>query len=201
VSDAAGNDLLRVYPDGHVVTVARLKPRVVPVPEELPDQFQGEPLPPAGTPLPSEAVATSVTVGADGYYYVGELRGFLATPGTSQVWRIAPGSVNAVCDPAASNTGACRRYADGFTSIVDLGAGSDGSIYVVELVKRSWLQWELGLVDPPVGALLRIPPGGGSAVELVPGELVLPGGVDVGKDGVVYVTAPVFGPGMLARVG
>jgi hypothetical protein len=201
VADAAGNDLLRVYPNGRIVTVARLKPRVVPVPEGLPDEFGGEPLPPAGTPLPSEAVATSVTVGADGYYYVGELRGFPATPGTSQVWRIAPGSVNAVCDPAAPDTGACRRYADGFTSIVDLGAGRDGSIYVVELVKRSWLQWELGLVDPPVGALLRIPPGGGSPVELVPGELVLPGGVDVGKDGAVYVTAPVFGPGVLARVG
>jgi hypothetical protein len=201
VADAAGNDLLRVYPSGRIVTVARLKPRVVNVPEELPDEFQGEPLPPAGTPLPSEAVATSVTVGADGYWYVGELRGFPATPGTSQVWRIAPGSVNAVCDPEAPNTGACRRYADGFTSIVDLGAGRDGSIYVVELVKRSWLQWELGLVDPPVGGLFRIPPGGGSPVELAAGELVLPGGVDVGKDGVVYVTWPIFGEGMLARVG
>jgi hypothetical protein len=201
VADAAGNDLLRVYPDGRIVTVARLKPRVVKVPEELPDEIDGEPLPPAGTPLPAEAVATSVTVGADGYWYVGELRGFPATPGTSQVWRIAPGSVNAVCDPEAPATGACRRYADGFTSIVDLGAGPDGSIYVVELVKRSWLQWELGLVDPPLGGLFRIPPGGGSPVELAAGELVLPGGVDVGKDGVVYVTAPVFGEGMLARIG
>jgi hypothetical protein len=201
VADAAGNDLLRVYPDGRIVTVARLKPRVVKVPEELPDEIDGEPLPPAGTPLPAEAVATSVTVGADGYYYVGELRGFPATPGTSQIWRIAPGSVNAVCDPEAPATGACRRYADGFTSIVDLGAGPDGSIYVVELVKRSWLQWELGLVDPPVGGLFRIPPGGGSPVELAAGELVLPGGVDVGKDGVVYVTAPVFGEGMVARIG
>jgi len=201
VADAAGNDLLRVYPDGHIVTVARLKPRVVPVPEGLPDEIFGEQLPPAGTPIPSEAVATSVTVGPDGYYYVGELRGFPATPGTSQVWRIAPGSVNAVCDPQAANTGACRRYADGFTSIVDLAAGRNGSIYVLELVQQSWLQWELGLVDPPLGGLFRIPPGGGTPVELAAGELVLPGGVDVGKDGAVYVTWPVFGPGMLARVG
>jgi hypothetical protein len=89
----------------------------------------------------AEAVATSVTVGADGYYYVGELRGFPATPGTSQVWRIAPNSVNAVCDPENPHTGRCRRYRDGFTSIVALGAGDDGSIYVVELSKSSWLQW------------------------------------------------------------
>src|SRR4029450_3304746 len=118
VSDAAANDLLRVYPHGRIITVARLKPRGVAVPHEL--RHVG--FPPAGTLLPSEDVATSVTVGADGYYYVGELRGFPATPGTSQVWRIAPGSVNAVCDPEAPATGACRRYADGFTSIVDLGA-------------------------------------------------------------------------------
>jgi hypothetical protein len=201
VADAAGNDLLRVYPNAHIVTVARLKPRVVRVPEALPDEIDGQPLPPAGTRIPSEAVATSVTVGADGYYYVGELRGFPATPGTSQVWRIAPGSVNAVCDPTAPHRGACRRYADGFTSIVDLGAGRDGSLYVVELVKRSWLQWELGLVDPPVGGLFRIAPGRGARSELARGELVLPGGVDVGKNGAVYVTAPIFGPGMLARVG
>jgi hypothetical protein len=129
--------------------------------------------------LPSEAVAASVTVGADGYYYVGELRGFPATPGKSQIWRIAPGSVNAVCDPLAPSTGPCQRYADGFTSIVDLAAGPDGSIYVVEFVKRSWLQWELGMVNPPVGGLFRIPPGGGSAIELAPGELILPAAVAV----------------------
>lgn len=199
VSDAAANDLLRVFPNGRIVTVARLKPRVVPVPDELPDEVDGEPLPPAGTLIPSEAVATSVTVGADGYYYVGELRGFPATPGMSQIWRIAPNSVNAVCDPEAPTTGPCRRYADGFTSIVDLEAGPDGSLYVVELVQQSWLQWELGLVNPPLGGLFRIPPGGGSPTELAAGELILPGGVAVGRGG-VYVTMPVFGPGRIVRV-
>jgi hypothetical protein len=190
VSDAAANDLLRVHPDGTILTVARLKPRTIAPPAELG----------GGPPVPSEAVATSVTVGADGYYYVGELRGVPATPGTSQVWRIAPDSVNAICDPEAPATGACQRYADGFTSIVDLDAGPDGSIYVVELVKQSWLQWEAGLVDPPLGGLFRIPPGGGPAIELAADQLVLPAGVAVGVNGTVYVTAPVFGPGMLVRI-
>lgn len=200
VADAAGNDLLRVYPDGSIVTVARLLPRVVEVPEDYPDEVEGEPLPPAGTPIPSEAVATSVTVGADGYYYVGELRGFPGTPETSQIWRIAPGSVDAVCDPEAPDAGPCQRYADGFTSIVDLAAGSDGSIYVVELVKAGWFAWEV-LGAPPVGSLTRIPPGGGAPTELAPGQLILPGGADVGKDGRAYVTGPIFGPGVLAAVG
>jgi DNA-binding beta-propeller fold protein YncE len=192
VSDAAANDLLRVYPNGHVVTVARLKPRTVPVPAGLPPGF-----PPAGAMLPSEAVATSVTVGADGFYYVGELRGFPATPGRSQIWRIAPNSVNAVCDPAAPSTGACRRFADGFTSIVDLDTGPDGSIYVVELVKGSWLQWELGLVDP-IGSVFRIAPGG-ARIELAQDELILPAGIAVDRRG-VHVTSPVFGPGAIARI-
>jgi glucose/arabinose dehydrogenase len=193
VSDAAANDLLRVYPNGRVITVARLMPRTVAMPAGLPIG------PPAGTPVLSEAVATSVAVGADGYYYVGELRGFPATPGTSQIWRIAPDSVDAVCDPASPNTGACRRYADGFTSIVDLEAAPDGSLYVVQLVQQSWLQWELDLVNPPIGGLYRLAPGGGSRTELAPGELILPGGVGVGG-GAVYVSAPVFGPGAILRV-
>jgi hypothetical protein len=194
VSDAAANDLLRVFRNGRIVTVARLKPRVVEVPDELPD----EGFPPAGAEVPSEAVATSVTVGADGYYYVGELRGFPATPGKSQIWRIAPDSVNALCDPEAPRTGPCQRYADGFTSIVALGAGGDGSIYVVELVKQSWLQWELGLADPPVGSLIRISRNG-HREELAAGQLILPGGVAV-SDKTVYVTGPVFGPGALSKI-
>jgi hypothetical protein len=194
VSDAAANDLLRVYPNGRIVTVARLKPRMVPVPSGLPPGF-----PAAGTMLPSEAVATSVAVGEDGYYYVGELRGFPATPGRSQIWRIAPDSVNALCDPAAPSTGACRRYADGFTSIVDLEAGPDGSLYGVELVKQSWLKWDLGLVNPPVGGVFRITPGG-ATIELAPGELILPAGIALDRRGAVHVTSPVFGPGMIARI-
>ena len=196
VADAAANDLLRVYRGGKIVTVARLKPRLVRVPDELPDP--PAPFPPAGTPIPSEAVATSVTVGADGYYYVGELRGFPSTPGTSQIWRIRPDSVNAVCDPEAPRTGACRRYADGFTSIVALGSGDDGSIYVVELVKKGWLQFEVGVAEP-VGALFRISRGG-QVTELAD-ELALPGGVAVdGKN--VYVTGPAIpiGPGTLSKI-
>jgi hypothetical protein len=203
VSDAAGNDLLRVWPNGKIKTVAKLKPRTVKMPTGLPaTDPEGNPLPPAGTPIPAEAVATSVTVGSDGYYYVGELRGFPATPGTSEIWRIKPGSVNAVCDPAHPYKGNCQRYADGYTSIVDLGAGPGNKIYVVELAKASWLQFELN--GATEGALFVQYRGGhqrgGYKRELAKGQLHLPGGVGVSRSGVVYVASPIFGPGSVAKV-
>ncbi len=202
ISDAAGNDLIRVWPrSGKAVTVARLLPRVVAVPEGLPaTDPDGEPLPPAGAMIPSEGVATSVTVGPDGWWYVGELRGFPATPGTSQVWRIKPGAVGADCDPDRPRHGWCKRYADGLTSIVDLGA-TRRSVYAVGLSKMSWLAFELGTPGAEVGALWRL-----TRVhhkvrvsEVAAGKLILPGGVD-GARKKVYVTGPTFGPGSLSVI-
>jgi hypothetical protein len=197
VSDAAGNDLLRVDGVGNITTVARLLPRTVEVPEGLPPTDpEGNPFPPAGTPIVSEAVATSVTVGPDGYWYVGELRGFPATPGTSQIWRIKPGSVNAVCDPEHPWNQACKRFADGFTSIVDLGA-SRRSLYVVEISKQGWLPMELGLPGAEVGAVFRVGRYGWRT-ELAEGQFIQPGGVDVSD--AIYVVGPVFGPGSLMKL-
>lgn len=202
VADAAGNDLLRVDKHGDITTVARLLPRVVEVPEGLPElpPEEGGPLPPAGTPIPAEAVATSVTVGKDGAYYVGELRGFPATPGTSQIWRIEPGSVDATCDPEAPDEGACTRYADGLTSITDLASGKKG-IYALELSKLSWFAFELGLPGSEIGGLFLVKSHHGHTWtrELAPDQLMTPGGVDVSD--AVYVTGPLFGPGALLKIG
>ena len=198
VSDAAGNDLLRVFKNGRIVTVARLKPRVVKVPSYFPPKDpEGNPLPPPGTVMPSEAVATSVTVGSDGYWYVGELRGFPATPGKSQIWRIKPGSIGAVCDPVRPYNSKCKRFADGRTSIVDLERGPRGTIYAVELVKKSWFAMELGLST--TGGLFNVRPGG-HATELVKNKLTQSGGVATDQHGRVYVAYPVFGPGQISAV-
>jgi len=224
VADAGGNDLLRVWPDGTVRTVAVFAPRLVAVPDDLPEPPPGpmralpgtsadEPAPPDAPMMPAEAVPTSVTVGPDGYWYVGELRGFPATPGTSQVWRIRPGSLGAVCDPAPydergrrtarshGHRAACTRYADGLTSVMDLAADRK-AVYAVSLSKMSWLQVELGTEGAEVGGLFRIAGHRHHAHvrELVPGRLVLPGGVDVAPGGDVYLTGPVFGPGALMRL-
>ena len=202
VSDAAGNDLLRVSGHGVVHTVARLKPRTVVVPAGLPvDPEDPGPNPPAGSMIPSEAVATSVTVGSDGFWYVGELRGFPATPGTSEIWRIKPGTRNAVCDPAHPRAGHCKRYLDGLTSIVDLAPAPNGRLYALEISKASWLQMEgqLGSGGPVTpGALFKVRRHH-IIRELGKGKFMQAGDVDR-RRGVLEVTAPVFGPGNLFRL-
>lgn len=202
VADAAGNDVLKVAQDGTITTVARLKPRTVEVPDGLPPTGpDGSPLPPAGTPIPSEGVATSVAVGRDGSIYVGELRGFPATPGTSQVWRIRPGATGAVCDPEAPYRGACKRFSDGLTSIVDLATDDRGTVYALSLSKLSWLAVELGVPGAEEGELhaLQRSRHGVRAKELAPGALITPGGVDV-TGRTAYLTGPVFGPGSLSKL-
>jgi hypothetical protein len=200
VADAAGNDLLRVWPkSGDIETVARLMPRLVEVPEGLPGPPPDPNAPPPPTEVEAEAVATSVTVGKDGYWYVGELRGFPATPGTSQVWRIKPGSVDAVCDPENPYSGDCKRYADGLTSITDLAAGHRG-IYALELSKLSWLQFEMQAPDSEIGGLFLIKRHHHHTHnhELVPDQLITPGGVDVSDR--IYIVGPLFGPGALMKI-
>lgn len=194
VSDAAGNDLLRVKKNHKIQTVARLKPRTVAWPAGL--GFG----PPPGTMTPAEAVATSVTVGSDGFWYVGELRGVPATPGTSEIWRIKPGSRNAVCDPVHPRRGHCKRFVDGLTSIVDLAPAPHRRIYALELSKMSWLA---AVADTPapgsdIGGLFKVRRHH-VIRELAKGKLHLPGQVDRRRS-ILEVTGPVFGPGSLFQI-
>jgi hypothetical protein len=90
--------------------------------------------------IPAEAVATSIAVGPDGAYYVGELKGFPAPTGASKIWRIKPHARHAECGTSPD----CTVIADGFTSIVDLSFGWDGTLHVVELDEASWFAVENG---------------------------------------------------------
>lgn len=193
VADAAGNDLLKVDTRRKVTTVARFKTELAPWPDGLP--FPG---PPPGTPVPVESVPTAVAIGPDGAWYVSELKGFPFPKGASRIWRIEPGSVGATCDPAQPDTGPCRTVADGFTGIIDLAFGRDGTMYVLELVKEGLLGVEV-FGAPPIGALWKVQ--GGTKTELATGTLMAPGGVAVGYDGTLNVTTgTVFGPGAGAVV-
>ena len=66
-------------------------------------------------PMPVETVPTTVVVGPDGAYYVGQLTGFPFPVGGASVYRVAPG-------------GEPEVYASGFTNIIDIGFGPDETL-------------------------------------------------------------------------
>lgn len=142
VADAAANALLIVNRRGHVDWVATLPSEMVSTANaqaligcpDVPDEFAELAFLCEVPMMPAEAVATSVAVGPDGAYYVGELKGFPAPTGESRVWRIEPGTRHAECGTSL----ACSVVADGFTSIIDLNFGPDGTLYVTELDESSW---------------------------------------------------------------
>jgi len=143
VADAAGNSLLIVDQKGEVDWIATLPNEVVSTANaKAIFGCPGSNVPQCNLPaqIPAQAVATSVAIGPDGAYYMGELKGFPAPKGESRIWRVEPGARHAVCGTSP----ACRVVADGFTSVVDLEFGSDGTLYVVELDEESWLAMQNG---------------------------------------------------------
>ena len=148
VADAAANALLIVSRTGVVDWVATLPDQLVST--ENVKRLSGCPAGPAdicGLPpmIPAQPVPTSVAVGRDGAYYVGELKGFPAPTGKSRIWRIEPGARHARCGVSPE----CRVIADGFTSVVDLTFGWDGALHVVELDEASW--YAIEVTGTPLG--------------------------------------------------
>ena len=165
VADAGGNALNQVLANGQISTLAVFPNRLVPAPP-----FLG--LPP-GTMIPMDAVPTTVVLGPDGNYYVGQLTGFPFPVGGANVYRIpAEGGVPTV-------------YLGGFTAIIDIAFGPDGSLYVLEIAKNGLLAAFSPAFDF-TGALIRVAPDG-TRTELDV-DLFAPGGVAVGSDGALYVT-------------
>jgi hypothetical protein len=187
VADAAGNDLLLVDRHGQITTVAHFKPERVAW--NLPF-----PVPPPPDAL-AEAVPTAVAVGPDGAYYVSELTGFPFTKGAARIWRIKPGSVDAVCDPLTPDpSGSCRSVATGFSSVIDLTFGPDRTMYVLELARDGLagaLVFDPPTEFPPIGALWSVKHGVSTKIA---DSLVAPGGVAVNRHGTIFVTTLTFGP-------
>ena len=175
VADAGANALLAVAANGSIQTVAVFPNRMTDAPPFLN-------LPP-GTKIPLESVPTSVTVGPDGAYYVGELTGFPFPRGAARVHRVVPGQAPTV-------------YASGFTNVIDVAFGPDGSLYVLEIATNSILSGN------PAGALKRVPPGGGPAVVVATTGLIAPTAMALGPDGSFYVSNNGFSPdsGQVIRV-
>lgn len=194
VADAGGNDLLVVDRRGNIDWVATLPEELVPTANAK--ALVGCPNPPAefafvcGLPaeIPAQAVATSVVVGADGAYYVGELKGFPGPIEQSRIWRIEPGTRHAHCGTSPE----CTVVADGFTSIVDLSTGPDGTVYVTEIDEASFLAVELG--DGVGGTVNACNPVTWVCTPLATG-LTIPIATTVTRDGTVYALINALIPG------
>ena len=145
IADAGANAVLVANRRGGVNWIATLPDELAPTDNakalagcpdgpadicELPDE------------IPAQGVATSVAIGPDGAFYVSELKGFPAPRGMSRIWRIEPDARHVHCDADVTD-GPCTLVADGFTSIVDLTFGSDGTAYVTELDEASWFAVEV----------------------------------------------------------
>jgi hypothetical protein len=182
VADAAANDLLQVTADGTITTLATFPAQMVDAPPFLH-------MPP-GSQMPAQSVPTSVTVGPDGAYYVGELTGFPFPVGGARVWRVVPGQEPTV-------------YASGFTNIDGLAFDANGNLLVLEIAKNGLNAAQAAAPGDPAGAgaLLRVLPDG-TKVEVASIGLVMPGGVAVGPDGSIYITnfGVLPGAGQLVRL-
>lgn len=145
IADAGANAVLVANLRGGVNWIATLPDELVPT--DNVKTLSGCPAGPAEIcdlpdEIPAQGVATSVAIGPDGAYYVSELKGFPAPRGMSRIWRIEPDARHVHCDPDVTD-GPCTLVADGFTSIVDLTFGPDGTAYVVELDEASWFAVEV----------------------------------------------------------
>jgi hypothetical protein len=195
VADAGGNDLLIVDQNGRVdwiavfpnemVSTANIK-SLAGCPNPVSQLAFACALPPS---LPAQPVSTSVAVGPDGAYYVSELKGFPAPTGRSRIWRIEPGARHADCATSPD----CSIVATGFTSIVDLTFGPDGTLYVVEIDEASWAAVEFG-VGSLGGTVNACNPTTWTCSQVATG-LSMPVGAAVDRRGEVYVTINTLIPG------
>jgi hypothetical protein len=126
--------------------------------------------------LTIQAVPTTVVRGPDGWLYVGQLTGAPFPAGAANVYRVPPEGGTPVV------------YASGFTNIIDIAFGSDGSLYVLEIDAN-------GLATAgSAGALIRVAPGG-ARTTIASTELTNPGGIAIGPDDTIYVTNLATSPG------
>lgn len=157
VADAGGNSFLQVTAAGSVSALGVLA-------------AQPNPLP-FGPPV-YQAVPTSIAIGPDGSYFIGQLTGFPFPAGSANVFRY---------DPSTSTTSVAYS---GFTNIIDLEFDTAGNLYVLQLTSN-------GLASPSgpgSGVLLKIDRLTGTRTTIASEGLQFPGGIAIedGPGGAVF---------------
>ena len=159
MADAGGNSVIRTDHRGRLEALS-----------VFPNIPKPNPFVPGGI-VPMQAVPTGVVEGPDGFYYISQLTGFPFPAGDAKVFRVNPW------------TGAYSVYAGGFTMIMDLDFGDDGTLYVLEIDSDNILG---GSTDGGLWTVSRR--GKTRKVALPPGTLTEPGGIAVGRHDQLYVS-------------
>jgi len=152
VVDAGANDLFRVDQAGNL-SLQTVFPKL---------NFEN---------MQIQSVPTSITLGPDGAYYIGEFTGFPFPEGKARIFRYVLG-------------GEPEVYADGFTQISDLAFDSQGNLNVLEYSVKS-----ISSPSDLAGALIQISRDGIRRNLVNPGDgLVAPSQLAFGSDGAIYIS-------------
>lgn len=125
----------------------------------------------------AQAVPTSVVIGPDHQYYVSLLTGFPFTPGVATIYKVDPRS------------GAQTPFATGFTNVMDLAFGRNGTLYALEIDHDGLLG---GANEGAIYAIDRA--GNKTQLTLPAGTLPMPGGITATSDA-LYVSINSGSPG------
>lgn len=196
VADAGGNSLLRVDNQGNINVLAIFPnelestdnvKNLVGCPDSGADLCE---LPPT---IPAQPVPTSIALGPDGHYYVGELKGFPAPTGASNIWRVSPDASEAMC---GSSPDCVKVFDGGFTSIIDLAFDAAGNLHVAELDEQSWFAVEvLGPGALAGGTINSCDLDALSCTEVATGIPILTS-ITFGTDGTLWATKNALIPGL-----
>jgi hypothetical protein len=165
LTDAGGNSLLQVDWNGDISTLAVFQSR----PHER----------------STDSVPTTVAIGPDGAYYVGELTGIPVFPGVANVYRVAPGDTGAGEPPLLLADQACVR---GLSTIIDIAFDAADNLYVLQYGYQDGLGSLLRITpdrDTPGGACAQYQAGARTTIRA---GLSQPTSVVVGPDGALYVS-------------